>query len=295
MCRLFGLHAGTESVKATFWLLKAPDNLALQSREAPDGTGIGVFNGVGAPTVSKQPMAAWEDADFACSAKTLTGTNFLAHVRYASTGSHTLENTHPFEQDQRLFAHNGVVHGLAELDVRIADRGGAGLVRGQTDSERIFALVTAEIRHNDGDVGAGLSAALTWIAQNIPVYALNFILTTESELWALRYPQTHGLHVLERCAGGHCGTGEGQLHAASARIAAHFPDLAQHDSLVVASVRMDADPGWRLMSSGELLHVDSALNVESSFPLQEVPARLLTLADLDPAAAASQHPYGANL
>ncbi len=293
MCRLFGLHAGTEAVKATFWLLKAPDSLEVQSHRAPDGTGIGVFNGHGTPTVSKQPMAAWQDTDFACSAKTLEGTKFLAHVRYASTGGHTVENTHPFMQDGRLFAHNGVVHGLAALDARIAERGGTGLVRGQTDSERMFALVTAEVRRNGGDVGAGLAAALTWIAGTLPVYSLNFILTTETELWALRYPQTHELHVLERCAGGRCADGPGQLQAGSQRIQAHCGALAEQESVVVASEPMDADPGWRLLAPGELLHVDSGLGVDSSFPLPSMPARLLTLDELDPQAAASQHPAGA--
>jgi len=39
MCRLFGLHAGSRPVHATFWLLDAPDSLAQQSRREPDGAG----------------------------------------------------------------------------------------------------------------------------------------------------------------------------------------------------------------------------------------------------------------
>lgn len=288
MCRLFGLHAGTEAVAATFWLLKAPDSLIEQSHRAPDGTGIGVFNGNSAPTVSKQPMAAWQDAAFASSAKTLLGTTFLAHVRYASTGAHTMENTHPFEQDGRLFAHNGVIDGLAGLDARIAELGGAGLVRGETDSERMFALVTAEARRNGGDVGIALAAAMTWIAENLPVYSLNLIITTGTELWALRYPATHELHVLQRQSGGHFG--DAQLQAGSSRIQAHSSALADHASVVLASEPMDADPGWRLLEPGEVLHVDSALTVRSSFPLPPVPAHPLTLAELGAQAAASQHP-----
>ena len=51
MCRLFGLHAGHDAVRATFWLLDAPDNLAVQSRKNPDGTGLGVFGPDGKPLV----------------------------------------------------------------------------------------------------------------------------------------------------------------------------------------------------------------------------------------------------
>ncbi len=43
MCRLFGLSAGQRRVQATFWLLDAPDSLAVQSRREPHGTGLGIF------------------------------------------------------------------------------------------------------------------------------------------------------------------------------------------------------------------------------------------------------------
>ena len=112
MCRLFGLHAGTNVVTATFWLLDAPDNLARQSRRNPDGSGLGVFDDQGDPQVHKQPIAAWQDVEFATEAHDLTGTTFIAHVRYATTGSHEVVNTHPFLQDGRIFAHNGVLEGL---------------------------------------------------------------------------------------------------------------------------------------------------------------------------------------
>ncbi len=123
MCRLFGLHAGSTAVPATFWLLDAPDSLSAQSRRNPDGAGIGVFGADGSPVLDKQPIAAWQDADFASGARHLRGTTFVAHVRYATTGAHVLANTHPFLLDGRLFAHNGVVKGLAELDARLSELG----------------------------------------------------------------------------------------------------------------------------------------------------------------------------
>ena len=39
MCRLFGLTAGETRVKATFWLLDAPDSLQVQSHRNADGAG----------------------------------------------------------------------------------------------------------------------------------------------------------------------------------------------------------------------------------------------------------------
>jgi len=294
MCRLFGLHAGTRDVAATFWLIDAPDSLRAQSYRNPDGAGVGTFGPAGQPEVSKQPIAAWEDAQFAAAARDLRGTTFVAHVRYASTGAHTMANTHPFEQDGRLLAHNGVVQGLGELDGRLAELGATGLVGGETDSERVFALITAETRRHGGDVTAGLTAAVSWIAARLPVYALNLVLTTSTDLWALRYPATHELYVLDRPAGGRAGTGTGQaLDATSNRIHARSPHLAQQPSVVIASERMDDDPGWRLLGPGELLHVSCTLEIKSSAPFPARPAHLLNVSDLDPAAAASQHPEAA--
>ncbi|GAA5229016.1 class II glutamine amidotransferase [Paeniglutamicibacter antarcticus] len=191
MCRLFGLHAGHQAARATFWLLQAPNSLSLQSHYEPDGTGIGIFDKQGKALVEKQPLTAWRDHDFATEARILESTTFLAHVRYSTTGCHTVLNTHPFEQDNRIFAHNGVLGGLSVLDRRLKARGTMELVGGDTDSERMFALITAEIRLSDGDVGAGITAAVTWISENLPVYSLNLIITTSAELWAVRYPDTH--------------------------------------------------------------------------------------------------------
>ncbi len=294
MCRLFGLHAGPRDVAATFWLIDAPDSLRAQSHRNPDGAGVGTFGPAGQPEVSKQPIAAWEDAQFAAAARDLRGTTFVAHVRYASTGAHTMANTHPFQQDGRLLAHNGVVQGLGELDARLAGLGAGGLVGGETDSERVFALITAETRRHGGDVTAGLTVAVSWIAARLPVYALNLVLITPADLWALRYPATHELYVLDRPAGGRAGTGTGQaLDATSDRIHARSPHLAHQPSVVIASERMDDDPGWRLLDPGELLHVSSALEIQSSAPFPARPAHLLNVSDLDPAAAASQHPEAA--
>ena len=64
----------------------------------------------------------------------------------------------------------------------------------------MFALITAEARRNGGDVGAAITAAVGWIADQLPVFALNLILATADDLWALRFPATHELYVLERPA-----------------------------------------------------------------------------------------------
>ena len=118
--------------------------------------------------------------------------------------------------------------------------------------------------------------------------SLNFILITGSELWALRYPDMHELHVLEREPGG--PSGRRHLEHASARgsIRVRSGELLDRSAVVVATERMDEDAGWRSLQSGELVHVDADLQVRISRPLGRPPTHPLSLSDLDPKAAASQ-------
>ncbi len=286
MCRLFGLHAGTNVVTATFWLLDAPDNLAQQSRRNPDGSGLGVFDDQGHPQVHKQPIAAWQDVEFATEAHDLTGTTFIAHVRYATTGSHEVVNTHPFLQDGRIFAHNGVLEGLNLLDARLRELGTGDLVLGQTDSERVFALITASIRARDEDVTAGLTDAVRWLAANVPIYAVNILLSTATDVWALRYPESHELYVSDRRV-----PAPGQrFHLRTDRIRAYSEHLQTKPSVVFATEPMDDASRWRLLEPGELVHVDADLQIHRDLVLPDPPRHLLRPENLSQAAQGSLRP-----
>ena len=64
---------GPGRVTATFWLIDAPDSLAVQSRREPDGVGLGVFEPDGTVLVHKRPIAAYQDAEFAREAREVSG------------------------------------------------------------------------------------------------------------------------------------------------------------------------------------------------------------------------------
>jgi len=281
------MSGGQERVRATFWLLEAPDSLSQQSRREPDGTGLGTFEEHDRPEIFKQPIAAYEDRQFAQEAREIESSTFVAHVRYASNGGVAPENTHPFEQAGRVFAHNGVIGDVPALEQEIGPD--MELVRGETDSERFFALISREISRAN-DVGEGIVRAAGWIAEHLPVFALNLVLITASDLWALRYPDTHALFVLERAPGGPAGGRHLEHASARGSIRVRSGALAGRPAVVVASERMDEDPGWRALEPGELLHVDGRLRVTSTRPLARPPVHRLTIADLDKRAAASQAP-----
>jgi predicted glutamine amidotransferase len=271
MCRLFGLTAGTTRVRATFWLLDAPDSVEVQSRRNADGSGIGFFGPAGSPVLDKQPEPAFSDQEFIREAARAESATFIAHVRLATAGGRTVANTHPFAMNGRIMAHNGSFGELRQIEEQLGPY--RRLVLGDTDSERYFALITQQVDAHGGDVAAGITAAASWIAKRLPLVALNAIIATADELWALRYPDQHALHVLER-------PGQGGLHVRSATSSVRAPDLAR--SVVIASERLDGETGWRMLAPGELIHVRPDLSVESAVVLATPPARLIPLGGQDP-------------
>jgi len=268
MCRLLGLTAGRARVRATFWLLDAPDALVAESHRNTDGSGIGFFDESGQPVLDKQPEPAFSDEEFVREARQATSATFVAHVRWASTGGRTMQNTHPFAMRGRIMAHNGGFGELPRLEEQLGSY--ASLVLGDTDSERYFALIIQQTEAHGGDVGAGITAAAGWIAAHLPVSSLNAIVTAPGELWALRYPAQHALHILERPAGP-------ELHVRSATSSVHAPALADTPSVVVASEELDGETAWRMLAPGELVHVRPDLCVDSAVVLPQPPARLVPL------------------
>jgi glutamine amidotransferase len=50
-------------------------------------------------------------------------------------------------------------------------------------------------------------------------------------------------------------------------------------STVIASQPMDTNPLWRLLDSGELIHVDEHLNITSTIAVPDPPAEMLVLSE----------------
>jgi glutamine amidotransferase len=283
MCRLFGMSGGPHEVQATFWLLDAPTSLLQLSETQPDGVGLGAFNADGTPWVYRKPVAANRSQTFIADAHEVRARTFVAHIRHATAGAPTRENTHPFEQHGRLFAHNGVLGGLDALRARLGDH--SSLVQGSTDSELYFTLVTKRIEENGGDIAAGIAQAAREIAAEIPLYSLNMLLTTPTDVWALRYPDTNELWILERSIAALGGPErsdgpdgfDGRSMSGITRV--FSGQLAILPSTVIASQPMDTNPLWRLLESGELIHIDPQLRVTSTIAVPDPPAEMLVLSE----------------
>jgi predicted glutamine amidotransferase len=274
MCRLFGMTGGTHEVQATFWLLDATTSFLLQSENQPDGVGLGTFDDDGNPSIWKKPTQANRSETFVTGAQNVRSRTFLAHIRHATATENTMENTHPFQQHGRVFAHNGIVGDVDELRRRLGPY--TELIEGNTDSEHYFTAITKAIDEAGGDISAGIEAAAQELASDIALYSLNMILATPTGLWALRYPETNDLWILERSVGG-LNQGEGFDERSTQGMRVQAQELSFLPAAVIASERMNTNAAWRLLESGELIHIDSELNISSTIAVPDPPAHMIDL------------------
>ena len=113
--------------------------------------------------------------------------------------------------------------------------------------------MTKRIEEADGDIGAGITAAARELAAEIELYSLNMLLTTPTDIWALRYPETNELWVMERTLAGFDDGAMFDKRSNSGITRVFSGELAIVPATVIASQRMDSNPRWRLMEPGELV------------------------------------------
>ncbi|QSE96436.1 class II glutamine amidotransferase [Fulvivirga lutea] len=110
-----------------------------------DGFGVGWYT----PTVSEEPAVfvsvypAWNNRNLRYLAPKIVSGSLIAHVRAASVGDVSESNCHPFHFKNMLMAHNGGVEQFEKikrpLKSMLSDEQYLW-VKGQTDSEHLFAL-----------------------------------------------------------------------------------------------------------------------------------------------------------
>jgi len=248
MCRLFAVRATAPSAVHRHLVLES-NALRHQSKEHPDGWGI-AFYVHGQPTITRGVAAAHADENFELASQAVTSDTVVAHVRKASVGPLTLENTHPFEFGPWVMAHNGTVPQFedvrAAIEAQIAPAHRAR-IKGDTDSERIFALLlTALERRCDllhpqvsvEDVFAAIEETVRCVMTACVARgthpSLNIVITNGKLLAAFRHGRTLFFatqpHVDEKVA-----------------------------ELVLCSERIGGDTLWHEVAENELVGVDAQM------------------------------------
>ena len=126
---------------------------------APTGWGVGFYQG-GELLLRRRPVDDRPSLPIASALADVRTTALLGHVRVATVGALSTENTHPFRYRQWLFAHTGTLPAYASLRDRLADSIPQFLrrnVRGDTDSELLFHLFLSFL-HDTGRLDQGVVA-----------------------------------------------------------------------------------------------------------------------------------------
>jgi predicted glutamine amidotransferase len=216
MCRIFGCVAA-EPVSVEHELLGAENPLVRQSEEHDSGWGMAVYERPDGsdPRCVRFPEAAYADGDFRGATK-MRGRVFNVHVRRATMGGLTPENTHPFCLGSYSFGHNGTVIEFPRLRLP-----GVGPPAGDTDSELLFNLIMRDF--DPGDPVESLRREIGIAADRSPFSALNFLFSDGERLFAYRLG-IFELHWLPR---------PGQLLVASEKLTEEPWHSVQQDVLLV--------------------------------------------------------------
>lgn len=218
MCRLVGYLGRSTSLDRL--LLKPEHSLLVQSYQPKqmtaglmnaDGFGMGWYHPQrdANPFTYRNVLPIWSDENLPSLSRYIESGCMLANVRSATPGLPTdLSNCQPFQHGSILGMHNGYVESFSKtlyrpLRDRLCDTA-YQLIKGNTDSEHLFALVIHELETTpDLSLTEALRRSLTILAElaeahNVKVSA-NVILSNGRELVASRFASgtlTPSLHWL---------------------------------------------------------------------------------------------------
>jgi len=269
MCRLYALMAN-EPTRAECSLVRSQNSLMRQSAGDAEGVVHGHGWGVadytdGRPAVEKQAWAAYHGEHFPMRAARVHARAVIAHVRRATVGQTSIENTHPFRHGRFTFAHNGTIPDFERVRQRMlaeTDPLHRHAIRGQTDSEHLFHyLLTRWSRGPQDDlpgtVRAGLERVLAWCHEIAPGsrVGLNIVLSDGRQMVASRLNRSLWYlcrDEIDRCSV--CG-----------RPHVHHEPGAAYRAVEVASEPVTPHEPWRLLPDASVLGVDPdyRLRIES--------------------------------
>jgi glutamine amidotransferase len=179
---MFGMIAA-QPVSARELLRDAPRGMRALSHEHADGWGIAVHANRGW-LVHRSTNCAARCQRYDELAMCVEARLVVAHVRKKTVGATAIENTHPFQRGELVFAHNGTVRDVGAIVARCSPERLAE-IEGETDSERLFAFVLTFI-DAARDVGRGVAAAVRALDSLGDVGTASFLVSCGTRLYAHR-------------------------------------------------------------------------------------------------------------
>lgn len=286
MCR-FIAYLG-KPIFADELLLKPRNSLMKQSYHAleaemtvnGDGFGIGWYDQFirREPALFRSIRPAWNDENLSYNASMIKTNCLLAHIRAATHGGVSIQNSHPFQYKEFLMMQNGGIQNFPKIKRTLINRLDETIfqwIEGQTDTQYIFALfatIVGELKKSLNKEGEALNfdqlascVSQTFAeieemkikAQIDSPSLYNLVLTNGKSLIATRYStqpekETRSLHIAANAA---CYTSnEGYLSFRSA-------DPADHAVVIASEVLSDNKDFWQEVPENYFIMVREDLAV----------------------------------
>ncbi|MFQ6004176.1 MAG: class II glutamine amidotransferase [Woeseia sp.] len=259
MCELFAMSS-RRPASVTYSVDEFSRN-GSKLRHNRDGWGI-AFARDREPILVKEPRPASDSPWIRFIARQrIKTTAAIAHVRYASRGQPTMENTHPFRRALgrriHLFAHNGTLTGIEQIVDEPALR---YLPIGETDSEIVFCWLLTRLDHyydrdetpsldTRFDVFSGVCEEMKMLGPSNFLYFDGEVLFAHAhrrmyeEAGELLGPKPPGLHI-KRCW--NCTYCQ-EITCPGLRV-----DLPDDQNVLLASVPLD-NQGWEALPEGTVI------------------------------------------
>lgn len=277
MCRLLA-YKGTPIIIDQ--LLYQPKNSlinqSINAREIEeplngDGFGIGWY----VPELNYEPITfvsvnpAWSNRNLRNLAPKIKTDCMVAHVRAASVGDVSESNCHPFQYKNILMAHNGGIEEFQKVKRKIREPLTDELynwIKGQTDSEHIFALVLDNLFKNhqvvspDAVVDSFEKTFVTikkLMSENGITEAayLNMVFTNGLFLVATRYvsdPKEEPLTLYHS---------EGSRYVVENGTTRLEAPQDNDNAVLVVSEKLTDDKDWTMIPANHFVIVEQSLNV----------------------------------
>ena len=237
-----------------------------------DGFGIGWYvadvNYEAVTFVSINP--AWSNRNLRNLAPKIRTECFIAHVRAASVGEVSESNCHPFQFKNLLMMHNGGVENFSAIKRQIREPltdEFYNWIKGQTDSEHIFALLL----HYLYEVSLSPTAETVVLAFEKTFKHLNQLMKKNGiqEAAYLNMVVTNGLFIVgTRYVSNPKEDPLTLYHSAATHYAiengvSHMTVSGDNDkAILVVSEKLSDDKVWTLVPANHFVIVDQSLQVE---------------------------------
>lgn len=283
MCR-FIAYLG-KPIFANELLIKPKNSLMKQSYHAieaemtvnGDGFGIGWYNLARRrePALFRSIRPAWNDENLSYNASMIKTNCLLAHIRAATQGGVSIQNSHPFQFKEFLMMQNGGIKEFSKIKRKLINRLDDELfewIDGQTDTQYIFGLfltLARELKRENGklsfeDLSTCLSLTFSTIEEmkkemSIEAPSLyNLVLTNGKLLIATRYStapdeETRSLHI----------TSNTECYVSEEGYLTCKPLKNNENAVLISSeVLTDDKEHWREVPENHCIMVDEDLSVD---------------------------------